>query len=155
MKFTLFRKLASTILCAALCSGGSLAQISGKTLLVVAHPDDEYYFAATIYRIAVELHGTVDELIITNGEGGFRYSTLAEPYYGKALTAEPIGRKELPAIRKEETLKAGKILGIRDHYFLDQKDETFTADANAGLRRLWDVDFITSTIADLIKGKHY
>ncbi len=125
----------------------------GSALLVVAHPDDEYYFAATIYRIAVELHGTVDELIITNGEGGFHYSTLAEAYYKRALTTEAIGRKELPAIRREETLNAGKILGIRDHYFLDQKDEKFTTDENEGIRHLWDAHFVTRTIADLIEGK--
>ena len=127
----------------------------GRILLVVAHPDDEYYFAATTYRIAVELNGTVDELVITNGEGGFHYSTLAEPYYHKALTTEAEGRKELPAIRKEETLNAGRILGIQDHYFLDQKDEMFTTDENEGLNHLWDTEFITHTIADLIRGKRY
>jgi len=79
------------------------------------YPDDEYYFAAAIYRIAVELHGTVDELVITNGEGGYRYSTLAEPYYDGFLTSEVAGRKALPAIRREETLNAGRILGIEDH----------------------------------------
>jgi LmbE family N-acetylglucosaminyl deacetylase len=155
MAFSVIRKLAPVALSVVICSGWVLAQTPGNVLLVVAHPDDEYYFAATIYRIAVELHETVDELIITNGEGGFRYSTLAEPYYAKALTTEAIGRKELPAIRREETLNAGKILGVRDHYFLDQKDETFTTDESGALRRLWDVGFITSTIADLIRGKHY
>jgi LmbE family N-acetylglucosaminyl deacetylase len=144
---------------AALSPLGSSAQASskapGRVLLVVAHPDDEYYFAATTYRIAVELHGTVDELVITNGEGGFHYSTLAEPYYDKALTTEAVGRKELPAIRREETLNAGRILGIQDHYFLGQKDEMFTTNENEGLNHLWDTAFITHTIADLIYGKHY
>lgn len=138
---------------------GSFAQTGskapGKVLFVVAHPDDEYYFAATTYRIAVELHGTVDELVITNGEGGFHYSTLAESYYHKALTTEALGRKELPAIRREETLNAGRVLGIQEHYFLDQKDQTFTTDENEVLTHLWDAGFITSTIADLIRGKHY
>jgi LmbE family N-acetylglucosaminyl deacetylase len=131
------------------------AETPGKTLLVVAHPDDEYYFAATVYRMAVQLGGTVDELVITNGEGGYRYSTLAEPYYGKALTNEATGRKELPAIRKQETLNAGKILGIRNHYFLDQKDEKFTTDVQEGLSHLWDAGFVTNTIVDLIRGEHY
>jgi len=80
---------------------------------------------------------------------------LAEPYYQKALTTESVGRKELPAIRKEETLNAGRILGIQDHYFLDQKDEMFTMDENEGLNHLWDTEFIIRTIADLIRGKHY
>ncbi len=155
IKSTPLRRLAVRVLCAVLFSSSALGQVPGSALLVVAHPDDEYYFAATIYRIAVELHGTVDELIITNGEGGFHYSTLAEAYYKRALTTEAIGRKELPAIRREETLNAGKILGIRDHYFLDQKDEKFTTDENEGLRHLWDAHFVTRTIADLIEGKHY
>ena len=41
----------------------------------------------------MQLNGRVDELIITDGEGGFRYSTLAEPYYKKLLTNEAIGSK--------------------------------------------------------------
>src|ERR1700733_10577444 len=121
-----------------------LGQTPAKILIVVAHPDDEYYFTATTYRIAKELHGTVDELIITNGEGGFHYSTFAEAYYDKPLTNEASGRKELPAIRREEALRAGKIIGIRDHYFLDQKDQQFTTNMDEGLTRLWDTNFITS-----------
>jgi LmbE family N-acetylglucosaminyl deacetylase len=155
MKSTSFHNLALRVFCVLLFSGSALGQVPGSTLLVVAHPDDEYYFAATTYRIAVELHGTVDELVITNGEGGFRYSTLAEAFYEKPLTTEAVGRKELPAIRKEETLNAGKILGIRDHYFLDQKDEKFTTDESEGPRHLWNASFVTKTIADLIKSKHY
>jgi hypothetical protein len=50
--------------------------------------------------MAVQLHGQVDELIVTNGEGGSRYSILAEPHYNESLTIETIGRKKLPAIRK-------------------------------------------------------
>src|ERR1700735_3486907 len=57
-----------------------------KILLVVAHPDDEYTFAATVYRVAKELGGTVDEVVITDGAGGFHYSTLSEPIYGIPLT---------------------------------------------------------------------
>jgi LmbE family N-acetylglucosaminyl deacetylase len=76
--------------CTLLSSVFATAESPGKTLLVVAHPDDEYYFAATVYRMAIQLHGRVEELIITDGEGGFRYSTLAEPYYTKSLTVEAI-----------------------------------------------------------------
>jgi N-acetylglucosamine malate deacetylase 2 len=63
------------------------------------------------------------ELIVTNGEGGIGYSTLAEPYYRRSLTVETKGRKELPDIRRRETINAGKVLGIRKHFFLGQKDE--------------------------------
>ncbi len=144
-----------TVLLAFVLSALSHAQPPGKTLIVVAHPDDEYYFAATVYRMAVQLKGTVDELVITNGEGGFHYSTLAEPFYGENLATEESGRKELPAIRREETLKAGKVLGIRDHFFLEQKDQVFTTDRDSGLKRLWDSAYIQQTITDLIRGQHY
>jgi LmbE family N-acetylglucosaminyl deacetylase len=155
MKFAAVNRLIIGITVTLLLCAGATAEVPGKTLLIVAHPDDEYYFAATVYRMAVQLGGTVDELVITNGEGGFRYSALAEPYYGKRLTEEAIGRAELPAIRRQETLNAGRILGIRNHYYLDQKDEKFTTDINEGLNRLWDSTFILNTISDLIRGEHY
>jgi LmbE family N-acetylglucosaminyl deacetylase len=130
------------------------AEAPGKTLLVVAHPDDEYYFAATVYRMAIQLHGQVDELIITDGEGGFRYLTLAEPLYNKSLTVESVGRKELPAIRREEALNAGRILGIKRHFFLNQRDEHFTTDLDSA-KRDWNSAFVVSSIVALIKREHY
>ena len=105
--------------------------------------------------MAVQLHGQVDELIITDGEGGYRYSTLAEPYYKKSLTLEASGRKELPAIRRKEALNAGRVLGIREHFFLNQKDEGFTTDVNDGTRHGWDSAAITHRIEDLIQKRHY
>jgi N-acetylglucosamine malate deacetylase 2 len=145
----------SAFLWAFFSTGLSVAQPPGKTLLVVAHPDDEYYFAATVYRMAVQLGGKVDELIITNGEGGYRYSTLAEPYYKKSLTVEAIGRKELPGIRRKEAVNAGKILGIQKHFFLNQKDERFTTDAEEGLNHCWDTASVTNSIETLTKRGHY
>ena len=49
-----------------------------KVLVVVAHPDDETAMAATIYKITHEQGGIVDQAVITNGEGGYKYSLLAE-----------------------------------------------------------------------------
>ena len=74
MNFKLFRRLlfVFSLVFLILLVAGAFAQPPGKALLVVAHPDDEYYFAATVYRMAVQSGGTVDELIITDGEGGFR-----------------------------------------------------------------------------------
>ena len=63
-----------------------------KLLIVAAHPDDEYAFAATTYRLTHELGWTADHVVITNGEGGYRYSALAEAIYGVALTDESDGR---------------------------------------------------------------
>lgn len=126
-----------------------------KVLLVVAHPDDEYYFAATTYRIAQELDGTVDQVIITNGEAGYRYSTLAEKYYREVLTEESAGRAKLPEIRREETLRAGKILGIRQHFFLEQKDSKFTLDPKDALIHSWDTQKVRDFLESLIEKGSY
>jgi hypothetical protein len=66
-----WRIIQLTAVLVFLFSALARAQPPGKTLIVVAHPDDEYYFAATVYRMAVQLRGTVDELVTTNGEGDF------------------------------------------------------------------------------------
>src|ERR1700690_2473952 len=117
------------ILAAAALSSASLGgEERVKVLAVVAHPDDEYAFAATTYRIARELGGTVDQVVISGGEAGYRYSVPAEQIYGVHLTDENIGRANLPEIRKQESFAAGHILGSRQHHFLDQKDAAFTLD---------------------------
>jgi LmbE family N-acetylglucosaminyl deacetylase len=127
---------------------------SPKVLLVVAHPDDEYFFAATVYRIAKELHGTVDQVVITNGEAGYRYSSLAEQFYKASLTNESVGRTRLPEIRKRETLAAGKVLGIRRHHFLNERDAKFTLDPADALR-LWNTEAATRWIAGLMERERY
>jgi N-acetylglucosamine malate deacetylase 2 len=148
-------RIAVILLCTPLFPALVRAETAKKLLLVVAHPDDEYYFAATVYRMAVQLNTQVDEIIITNGEGGFRYSTLAEPYYKKSLTVEAIGRKELPAIRRKETLNADRILGIKRSLFLNQRDQRFTTDEEAGQNSGWSTVFIISKITALLKKEHY
>jgi N-acetylglucosamine malate deacetylase 2 len=125
-----------------------------KVLLVVAHPDDEYNCAATTYRIARELGGTVDEVVVTNGEGGYRYSFLAERIYGLQLTREEVGRSHLPAIRKQESLRAGRILGIRHHYFLNQKDQQFTVDPEVG-NGAWNVPLVSAFLDRLLARERY
>ena len=126
-----------------------------KVLLVVAHPDDELLAAASIYRLARERGGTVDQLVITAGEGGFRYSTLAEVFYGLALTKEDVARRELPDIRKREILASGRILGIRSHFFLDEPDVENTADPNAVLDGTWNVETILSRLDQLLEREKY
>jgi N-acetylglucosamine malate deacetylase 2 len=86
---------------------------SSRVLLVVAHPDDEYEMAGTVYRITKELAGVVDQVIISDGEGGFRNSSLAGQYYGADLTNESSGRGMLPHIRRDEARRAGRVLGIQ------------------------------------------
>jgi N-acetylglucosamine malate deacetylase 2 len=126
-----------------------------KVLMVVAHPDDEYAFAATTYRLVRELGWAADQVIITNGEAGYRYSALAEAVYGVALSQEGDGRAHLPAIRKEEAVRAGKILGIRRHYFLDQKDSGFATDAASADSSNWDRARVLSAISELLVREQY
>jgi LmbE family N-acetylglucosaminyl deacetylase len=143
----------------ASCDGDNRDQAAGRpgpaVLVVVAHPDDETALAATIYRIATELHGTVDELVITNGEGGYRYATLAEPYYGLHLTDEAVGRAHLPAIREEELRRATHILGVHELILLRQQDLRFTHDPSEPLERLWDVPAINLALDRQLASRRY
>ena len=126
-----------------------------KLLLVVAHPDDEYAFAAATYRLTRELGWAADLVVVTNGEAGYRYSALAESVYGISLTREQDGRSRLPAIRRRETLAAGKVLGIRHHYFLDQRDSGFTTDARNAPTDNWDRKLVLGTITHLMHTERY
>jgi LmbE family N-acetylglucosaminyl deacetylase len=126
-----------------------------KVLVVIAHPDDESAMAATIYKITREQHGIVDILVITNGEGGYKYSTLAENIYGVKLTDEKIGRENLPRIRKQELMNAGKILGVRNYFFLDQKDAHYGTDEHEPLDTSWNIALIHQRIMDVLNADHY
>jgi LmbE family N-acetylglucosaminyl deacetylase len=113
---------------------------TSHVLLVVAHPDDESEMAGTIYRITNELSGVVDQVIISDGEGGFRYSSLAGRYYGADLADEPVGRALLPHIRQMETRRAGRVLGIRHQWFLNERDDHFTLNVHEVLEKSWHAD---------------
>lgn len=113
-----------------------------RVLCVVAHPDDETAFAGTIYKISAHLGGTCDLVVITNGEAGYKYSTLAEDIYGLELTDEQVGRAHLPRIRKAEMRAAGAILRVHEIDFLDQLDHRYTKDEGEVLgrgARVWDL----------------
>ena len=137
-------------------SGHSATTKAGPhALIVVAHPDDEYEMAGTVYHLAEELSGQVDQIIITDGEAGFRYSSLAERYYGMKLTDEADGRRELPRIRREEAQHSAKVLGIEHQWFLNQKDDHFTLDADEVLKKSWDAHRVLTAIGNhLQQGKY-
>jgi N-acetylglucosamine malate deacetylase 2 len=126
-----------------------------KALIVIAHPDDETGFAGTVYKITKEMHGVVDLCVITNGEGGYKYSTLAESYYGLELTEEKVGRENLPRIRKRELMNAGGIIGIRDFYFLDQKDAHYGLDEREPLDTSWDVTYVERRLSQIMASGRY
>jgi N-acetylglucosamine malate deacetylase 2 len=137
------------------CCLGLKAQQGPKVLIVIAHPDDETGFAATIYKITKEMHGVADLACITNGEGGYKYSTLAEAYYGLELTEEKIGRENLPRIRKKELMNAGNIIGIRNFFFLDQKDAHYGLDEHEPMDTSWDVPFVWRRLTQIMTTGQY
>jgi hypothetical protein len=124
-------------------------------LLIVAHPHHEYEMAGTVYRIAKELSGTVDQIILAAGEAGYRYSSLADKYYRLDLADESVGRKQLPRIRREEAEQAGRILGIRHQWFLNQKDAHYTLSAEEVLEKSWNRNVILRTIVGRLREGHY
>jgi len=127
-----------------------------KVLIVTAHPDDDALFSGAVYQITHALKGKVDLCLVTNGEGGYKYSTLAESIYGLELTEEEIGRANLPDIRKKE-LKAGcAIVGIKDFFFLDQKDHRYTTDVHEIMdSTVWDIPLIKSRMKEIIEAGNY
>lgn len=129
--------------------------VAPKALIVIAHPDDESGFAATVYKITHEMNGQVDLLLVTNGEGGYKYSTLAESIYGVELTDEKVGRENLPRIRKQELMNAGKILGIRNYFFLDQTDAHYGLDEREPLDSSWDVELVNHRLNQVLMKTKY
>lgn len=126
-----------------------------KILVVTAHPDDETAMAATIYKVTHELNGMVDQCVITNGEGGYKYSTLSEAYYNLELTDEKIGRENLPRIRKQELINAGKIIGTNNIFFLDQKDAHYGLDEHEPLDTTWNVNWVNTRLKEIMTNTRY
>ncbi len=142
----------------AVCSSPAAARFPDtppRVLIVEAHPDDETACAAAVYKITHDLHGTVDLAVITDGQGGYKYSTLANEYYHLNLTDEVVGRKNLPRIRRQELQAAGAILGIRHYTFFDQKDARYTLSIQEPLDSLWDVPLVLKGLDGLLRKERY
>jgi LmbE family N-acetylglucosaminyl deacetylase len=125
-----------------------------RALLVNAHPDDESESAALVYRLTHELGATVDQVVVTNGEGGHQYAALAEAYYRLPLTTASSSRELLGRIRREELMRSSRILGIRHSYFLDQKDTGVTLNA-ADAFEAWDIARIRQELRVLLQFERY
>lgn len=141
------------------CTNANSQIDSPKVLVVIAHPDDDASFAGTNYKITHALNGIVDIALITNGEGGYKYSTLAEDVYGLELTDEAIGRKYLPDIRKKELEAGGKYIGIRNYYYLNQKDHRYVT-TEEGIHEVldsnvWDVNYVRSELKKIMDRENY
>jgi LmbE family N-acetylglucosaminyl deacetylase len=126
-----------------------------RVLLVTAHPDDDAAFAGAVYQITHQLGGVVDLALVTDGSGGYRFATLAEPIYGLELTNEEVGRQYLPAIRKRELMAGGAIVGIRNYFFLDQYDHGFTLNADTVLTAVWDSVVVRRRLTHIMERGRY
>lgn len=125
-----------------------------KILLVTAHPDDDALFSATIWKTTKLLGGTVDLALLTNGEGGYRYSTLGNYVYGLELDKEEVGRAHLPTIRKKELIAGGDVVGIRNYFFFDQQDFYYTQDVEETLQK-WDTEFSVEKLFSIMQKENY
>ncbi|MEX6689846.1 PIG-L family deacetylase [Danxiaibacter flavus] len=134
---------------------GQQKALHPKVLVVIAHPDDESIVSVTLYKIAKEHNGQVDLFVITNGEAGYRYSTLAEKYYGVKLTDEENGRSKLPSIRKQELKNAGHILGVSNYFFADQRDNKYCLDEKASLDSCWNIPEVKTKLLAVLKRENY
>lgn len=129
-----------------------------RVLCIFAHPDDETTVAGAIFKTATHLGGRVDMLLVTNGEGGFKYSTLAERMYGLELTREDVGREHLPRIRREEMLEGCELLGVHQVHFCGEWDHRYSQDPDEVLgegAEVWDLEKIEARIAEHLDATDY
>jgi LmbE family N-acetylglucosaminyl deacetylase len=127
-----------------------------KVLVVTAHPDDETGFSVTMFKITHELKGTVDMAVMTDGGGGFADSQLGAMYYGLDLTDSVVARTHLPMLRKQEILNAGKIMGVRNIYFMEQPDDWYTTDPTPYISgKNWEIPYVERRMDRLLADRGY
>lgn len=94
----------------------AIINLMSTVLGVFAHPDDEAFGpGGTLIQLS-KTH-EVYTVCITDGEAGL--NSLAKPDSELSGSNNQSG---LADIRKEELLSAGKILGVKETFFLDYKD---------------------------------
>ncbi len=156
MKCFCLKYLSFALCCMPFSSAILFAQSGPKVLVVNAHPDDETSFPIILYKITHDLKGTVDLALITDGQGGFNGSELGSVYYGFKLTDSTVGRAELPRIRKQELMQAGDIMGIRQYFFFDQKDDYYNLNPIPYVTgKNWDVPFIEKKLDQILAARQY
>jgi len=124
------------------CASAQRVLSPPSILVVTAHPDDELMFSATLYRITHALEGTVDISVMTDGAGGYRFSTLSESIYRRELTDPDVAKEYLPAIRKRELMASGALAGVRNYFFHEQPDLGVTENQDSILGFVWDREFV-------------
>ncbi len=150
------KKLSTLLAVVILFISPSLWAQGPKVLVVTAHPDDETGFSVTMFKITHELKGIVDMAVMTDGGGGFADSQLGAMYYGLPLTDSVTARTHLPMLRKQEILNAGKIMGVRNIYFMEQPDDWYTTDITPYISgKNWDIGYIEKRMDRLLAERGY
>jgi len=150
------KKLSTLLAVVILFISPSLWAQGPKVLVVTAHPDDETGFSVTMFKITHELKGTVDMAVMTDGGGGFADSQLGAMYYGLPLTDSVTARTHLPMLRKQEILNAGKIMGVRNIYFMEQPDDWYTTDITPYISgKNWDIGYVEKRMDRLLAERGY
>jgi LmbE family N-acetylglucosaminyl deacetylase len=102
------------------------------------------------------MKGTVDMAVMTDGGGGFADSQLGARYYGLNLTDSIVARTHLPMLRKQEILNAGKIMGVRNIYFMEQPDDWYTTDVKPYISgKNWDISYVERRMDRLLADRDY
>lgn len=136
----------------------TLSDQAPKVLVVVAHPDDELVATGALYLTGARLGGACDVLTITDGQGGFKYASFAEALHGVPLTQEEVGRRELPAIRREEQRRSLELLGARLLVRLQQTDHRYTQDRMEVLADdagVWDLAAVRASLDRRLAEERY
>lgn len=101
-------------------------------LAVGAHPDDiEFTSSGTIARM-VEEGWDAYYLLCTDGSRGSKDPKMTH--------------EKLAQIRRQEQVRAGKILGIKETFFLDHKDTELVADATLKGEIVWVIRTVKPSI---------
>lgn len=126
-----------------------------NVLIVTAHPDDETMFPVTVFKITHELKGSADIALITDASGGFN-GMVASSYFGMNMLDSTIGRKQLPVIRKKEMRESGAILGIKNYFFFDQRDDFYNRDEKPYLQgKRWNSTYVDRRLDSILTNGNY
>jgi hypothetical protein len=77
-------------------------------------------------------------------------------YLGKGEMLAIDSRTYLPMIRKQEILNAGKIMGVRNIYFMEQPDDLYSTDITPYITgKNWNIPYIESRMDKLLAERQY
>ena len=137
-----------------LISVNAIAQ-GPKVLIVTAHPDDETMFPVVVFKITHELKGSADLALLTDASGGFN-GIVASSYFGMNMLDSTVGRKNLPRIRKQEMKASGEILGVKNYFFFDQRDDFYNRDEKPYLQgKRWNMAYVERRLDSILTTGNY